>query len=149
MGWKPMPRIRGVPRIMGGPPMPRQTPPSLSRIHQPLAFGRRFCEYAVKAPPRGFSRYRQSMTAAAHQLAFNPLRNAAQMASLIAEVTGDSIDRVLEKLEIERRHPGRSVAEDFARHGARLYTDSPEMSAFYESTDAFLYELAVWNCNML
>ncbi|HEX4796544.1 MAG TPA: methyltransferase domain-containing protein [Humisphaera sp.] len=85
----------------------------------------------------------------AHQITFKPLRNASQMAALISEVTGEPVHRVLERLEIEHRHPGQTVAQDFARHGARLYTDGPEMAAFYESTDAFLYELAVWNRNLL
>jgi len=89
------------------------------------------------------------MTAVANQIDFKPLRNASQMASLIAEVTGEPVKRVLERLEIEHRHPGRTVAQDFARHGVPLYTDGPEMSAFYGSTDAFLYELAVWNRNLL
>src|SRR4051812_11908864 len=89
------------------------------------------------------------MTAVANQIDFKPLRNASQMASLIAQVTGEPVERVLGRLEIEHCHPGRTVAQDFARHGVPFYTDGPEMAAFYESTDAFLYELAVWNRNLL
>jgi SAM-dependent methyltransferase len=89
------------------------------------------------------------MTVVTDQITFRPLRDASQMASLIADLTSEPVHRVLERLDIEHRHPGQTVAQDFARHGTPLYTDGPEMAAFYESTDAFLYELAVWNRNLL
>jgi SAM-dependent methyltransferase len=71
------------------------------------------------------------------------------MIALIALISGESSKRVEEKLDIERRHPGRTVAEAFRQHGGKRYIDGPDMAAFYESTDAFLYELAVWNRNSL
>jgi SAM-dependent methyltransferase len=71
------------------------------------------------------------------------------MVGLISEITGESAQRVRERLDFERRHPGRTVAAAFGRHGAKRYIDSPELTAFYESTDAFLYELAVWNRNVV
>ncbi|MDB5303728.1 MAG: ubiG 2 [Phycisphaerales bacterium] len=69
------------------------------------------------------------------------------MASLIGEVSGEPIGRVIERLEYERSHPGRTVAEDFARAGGPRYVWGPHLEKFYGSTDAFLYELAVWNRN--
>lgn len=80
---------------------------------------------------------------------FDPLRNIDHMASLIAEVTGEPIAAVLEKLEYERRHSGRTVADDFARRGGPRYEWGKHLEAFYGATDAFLYELAVWNRNRL
>lgn len=69
------------------------------------------------------------------------------MASLIAEVSGDDLAKVVATLEQERRHPGTTVARDFAKHGARRYQASPQLDAFYSSTCAFIYELAVWSRN--
>jgi 2-polyprenyl-3-methyl-5-hydroxy-6-metoxy-1,4-benzoquinol methylase len=78
---------------------------------------------------------------------FDPLRNAKHMAELIGQITSEPLDVVREKLEQERRRPGSTVAEDFSRRGGRPYVWGPEMERFYGSTQAFLYELAVWNRN--
>lgn len=80
---------------------------------------------------------------------FDPLRSLDQMASLIAEASGVAVDEARRRIEYELQHPGRSVADDFAARGAPRYTAGPAMDAFYEQTDAFLYELAVWNRNRL
>ncbi|HSZ59946.1 MAG TPA: class I SAM-dependent methyltransferase [Tepidisphaeraceae bacterium] len=71
------------------------------------------------------------------------------MASMISEINGEPVETVIERLNFERLHPGRTVADAFKRHGGRRYLDGPDLAAFYESTDAFLYELAVWNRNSL
>ncbi|MDB5356027.1 MAG: ubiG 2 [Phycisphaerales bacterium] len=78
---------------------------------------------------------------------FDPLSNLEQMASLIGEVSGEPVGRVIERLEYERVHPGRTVADDFAKAGGPRYEWGPHLEKFYGSTDAFLYELAVWNRN--
>ena len=80
---------------------------------------------------------------------FNPLHHLDQMASLISAVTGESAARVCERLEYEHRHPGRSVADDFEKRGGPRYEWGKHLEEFYGSTDAFLYELAVWNRNRL
>ncbi len=81
-------------------------------------------------------------------MVFDPLRNAQQMGELIAEVTAEPLSLVLEKLEHERQHPGRTVADDFAaRGGGPRYVWGKHLEAFYGSTSAFLYELAVWSRN--
>jgi SAM-dependent methyltransferase len=80
---------------------------------------------------------------------FDPLRNTDHMVSLISEVTGEPADRVIEALEYERRHPGRTVANEFRKRGGPRYQWGPHLQAFYSSTNAFLYELAVWNRNFL
>lgn len=79
----------------------------------------------------------------------DPLNRASDMAALIAQATGVSSEMALMRLKREHRQPGVSVAEDFARSGAPRYTWSPAMEAFYQSTDAFIYELAIWNRNAM
>jgi SAM-dependent methyltransferase len=81
--------------------------------------------------------------------AFNPLNKPEQMISLIAEITGESTEAVAARLERERRHPGCNVADDFARAGGPRYRWGPHLEAFYSATNAFIYELAVWNRNAL
>ncbi len=78
---------------------------------------------------------------------FNPLHSLQQMAELIAQISGESVDIAKRRLEWERLHPGCSVAEDFARHGGPRYVWGPHLESFYGQTNAFLYELAVWNRN--
>ena len=80
---------------------------------------------------------------------FDPLRKIEDMASLISEVTGEATASVIDALERERRHPGRTVAEEFRKRGGPRYQWGPHLEAFYSSTNAFLYELAVWNRNLL
>ncbi len=80
---------------------------------------------------------------------FDPMHDIRQMASLISEITGETSDVVICRLENERLHPGRTVAEDFAQHGGPRYEWGPHLEAFYKSTNAFLYELVVWNRNSL
>jgi SAM-dependent methyltransferase len=80
---------------------------------------------------------------------FDPLRDRGQMAALIAEASGVPLAEAERRLDTELRHPGRSVADDFAARGGPRYTAGPGMDAFYATTDAFLYELAVWNRNRL
>lgn len=80
---------------------------------------------------------------------FDPLRNLQQMAALIADSSGVSPEETERRLLQEYAHPGRAVAEDFAARAAPRYQPGPALDAFYGSTDAFLYELAVWNRNRM
>jgi 2-polyprenyl-3-methyl-5-hydroxy-6-metoxy-1,4-benzoquinol methylase len=80
---------------------------------------------------------------------FDPLRNLDQMSALIGEITGEPPAVVANRLEFERLHPGKSVAEDFAKHGGPRYEWGKHLEEFYGSTNAFLYELAIWNRNYL
>jgi len=81
--------------------------------------------------------------------AFDPLNDLDQMASLISEVTGEPPERVIERLEHERLHPGQTVAADFKRHGGPRYEWGEHLESFYSATNAFIYELVVWNRNHL
>ena len=84
-------------------------------------------------------------------MTFDPLKNQTEMAGLISEITGTPIRRVNRRLEKERREAGANVKADFAKaiksNGGERYVYNAAMERFYETTDAFLYELAIWNLN--
>lgn len=80
---------------------------------------------------------------------YSPLHNPGQMVALIAEITGESPDCVCQRLELERKHPGKNVADDFSRHDGPRYSWGRHLEEFYSQTNAFLYELVVWNRNVL
>jgi len=75
------------------------------------------------------------------------------MAGLISEVTGIPVEEVNQRLENENRNIGSSVKAAFKEavktHGAQRFVYNEAMERFYEKTDSFLYELAVWNLNGL
>jgi SAM-dependent methyltransferase len=77
----------------------------------------------------------------------SPLSDAAWMVRLIGSVTGEPEDVVLSRLQAEYRRPGTSVSADFAKRGLEPYRWGEGLARFYGETDAFLYELAVWNRN--
>ena len=68
---------------------------------------------------------------------FDPLRRLDDMAGLIAHVTAEPTERVIARLELERRRPGKSVADDFAKCGGPRYVWGPHMDAFYGTTELF------------
>lgn len=79
----------------------------------------------------------------------DPLASERIMAELIAVATGESIDRVLERLRIEYARPGATVRHALRERGVTPHEWSAELERFYEESDAFLYELAIWNHNRL
>lgn len=79
-------------------------------------------------------------------LSFDPLHRSADIVQMIAWLTGEPGDVVRTKLEAERRRPGSTVAREY--DGPR-HVCAPELDAFYSHTSAFVYELAVWNRNLL
>lgn len=95
---------------------------------------------------------------------FDPYRKRAELIQLISELTGRPPETVDARLSRELKHLGANVTEAFARFaetpegrkplgtssgGGERFVFDGVMAAFYESTDAFLYELAVWNRNKL
>jgi SAM-dependent methyltransferase len=78
---------------------------------------------------------------------FDPIHSSAQMAELIASVTGEPLPQVHQRLEKEFLDPGITVATDFESRGIERYIMSDPMTRFYSESDGFLYELAVWNRN--
>jgi SAM-dependent methyltransferase len=78
---------------------------------------------------------------------FDPIHSSQQMAELIASVTHQPEPEIIERLKKEFADPGSTVARDFESRGIPPYVMSEQMMRFYSQTDAFLFELAVWNRN--
>ncbi|WP_411825302.1 class I SAM-dependent methyltransferase [Luteolibacter sp. AS25] len=75
------------------------------------------------------------------------------MSGLISEVTGIPTRQVIQRLQSERANIGSSVKSAFNHaiktDGAKRYVYNSAMERFYQNTDSFLYELAIWNMNGL
>ena len=69
--------------------------------------------------------------------------------SWIAEITNTPKNTVTARLKDEFNSPGINVARDFKKANLTPYTWSPALGDFYKNTDAFLYELVIWNLNRL
>lgn len=67
------------------------------------------------------------------------------LALRIATVTGVDPAAARRRLHDECIDMGGSVRRELAARGIRPHAWSEELVAFYESTDAFFYELVVWN----
>ena len=65
--------------------------------------------------------------------------------SHLAEVTGRPAEDVRRMLAAEAADPGSTVAAAVWAFGVEPYVYSPAMERFYGQSDAFLFELAVWN----
>ena len=72
-----------------------------------------------------------------------------QVISWIAEVTGRDKQTIHENLQREFEQPGANVAGAFAEESLEPYVWSEGLIQFYERTDAFLYELILWNRNSI
>jgi SAM-dependent methyltransferase len=77
------------------------------------------------------------------------LRDEAKVVGWIAELTRQPEASVRARLREESLHPGTEVARGSMRAGVEPYVWSEALSRFYERSDAFLYELAVWNANLI
>jgi len=77
------------------------------------------------------------------------LRRADRMACAIANVTGDGASEVRRRLWREFLLRGGSVRAAAREHGVTRYEFNDAMARLYARSDAFLYELAVWNLNFL
>jgi SAM-dependent methyltransferase len=77
----------------------------------------------------------------------NPLRDENKIVSWIAEVTDKSPQIVRARLQAEYKNPGSTVAQSLKDGGLEPYTWSDDLIRYYEQTDAFLYELVIWNLN--
>src|SRR5262249_53518750 len=74
-----------------------------------------------------------------------PLPDNQQLVSLMAAITGLPADEVRRRLYDEEQQPGSSVAGDMRRWNLPFHVWSEQLIAFYDQTDAFLYELVSWN----
>ncbi|MGB0714435.1 MAG: class I SAM-dependent methyltransferase [Phycisphaerae bacterium] len=77
------------------------------------------------------------------------LREGQRVVRWISELTGRSESNVLEQLRAEYRQPGFNVGHDLKQRGVEPYVWSDGMERFYSETDAFLFELVIWNLNQL
>lgn len=72
-----------------------------------------------------------------------------KVVSWIAELTGQPKALVQSRLREEFNNPGTNVSRAFREAGLKAYTWSEGLASFYSQTDAFLYELVIWNRNKL
>jgi SAM-dependent methyltransferase len=79
----------------------------------------------------------------------NPLQNEDRVVGWIAELTHEPADTVRRRLREEYEQPGTNVIRGLQETGIERYVWSDAMARFYEQTDAFLYELVIWNLNGL
>ena len=75
------------------------------------------------------------------------LRRYETIAGWIMELTGEREPVVRRRLREEYEHPGKNVARALREAGVEPFVWSEGMARFYEETDAFLYELSLWNRN--
>jgi hypothetical protein len=74
-----------------------------------------------------------------------PLDDNERLIARITEVTGDSTATARHKLYEEELKPGGYVCRDMLARGIAPYVWSPELSAFYEENNGFLYGSIAWN----
>ena len=99
--------------------------------------------------PAAMDDFRTNCTAKPDSTVVYPLDSEEAVVGWISEITGESADTVLLRLRQEYDSPGINEQRGFAAAGLERHTWSSGLEDFYRQTDAFLYELAVWNCNRL
>lgn len=77
------------------------------------------------------------------------LRDENKIVKWIAEVTSKDESSIRTRLRREFENPGTNVAQAFAETGLEPYVWSEGLKRFYEQTDAFMYELLIWNRNRI
>jgi SAM-dependent methyltransferase len=77
------------------------------------------------------------------------LRNEEKIVSWIVELTRQPQASVRSRLREELDNSGTNVARAFCETGLEPYVWNDGLTRFYEQTDAFLYELVIWNRNKL
>jgi len=77
------------------------------------------------------------------------LPDQEKIVSWIVELTGQPEASVQSRLREEFDSPGTNVARAFRETGLEPYVWNDGLARFYEQTDAFLYELVIWNRNKL
>ncbi|MEA5503823.1 methyltransferase domain-containing protein [Halotia wernerae UHCC 0503] len=78
-----------------------------------------------------------------------PLDDNNYIVNLIAKITNQSVNSVRQNLYQEQVCLGSKQMHDFLRLGLVPHVWSNKLNEFYEDTDAFLYELIVWNRNKI
>ena len=62
-------------------------------------------------------------------------------------LTDESPELILSRLLQELDNPGANVSEAILQYGLEPYQWTDKLTEFYSQTDAFLYELILWNLN--
>jgi len=70
-----------------------------------------------------------------------------KIVSWLSQLTNQSPTSVRSRLQQEHDNPGINVAYALRERGLEPYKWTDELTEFYSQTDAFLYELIVWNLN--
>ncbi len=73
------------------------------------------------------------------------LPDQEKIVSWIVELTRQPEASVRSRLREEFDNPGTNVARAFGETGLEPYVWNDGLARFYEQTDAFLYELVIWN----
>lgn len=79
----------------------------------------------------------------------DPLHEEDKIVSWIAEITNSPESSVRTRLRTEYDNPGSTVAKALREACIAPFTWSDELARFYEKTEAFLYELVIWNLNRM
>lgn len=77
------------------------------------------------------------------------LLDEEEIVSWIAEITSQSKDVVRSRLRDEFNSPGINLCHAFEKANLAPHIWSDGLARFYEQTEAFLYELVIWNMNRL
>ncbi len=75
------------------------------------------------------------------------LNDYHKIVTWIADLTNQPADTVKQRLRAEFDRPGSAVATAVRQAGITPHVWSDAMANFYSETDAFLYELIIWNRN--
>ena len=75
------------------------------------------------------------------------LRDKSKIVNWISEITAKDEEVVLQRLRQEYDDCGTSVRQAFRNAGLSPFEWTNMLGKFYEDTDAFLYELVMWNMN--
>jgi SAM-dependent methyltransferase len=65
----------------------------------------------------------------------------------LSQLTNKSTTSVHSRLQKERDNPGINVSDAMRQYGLEPHRWTDKLTEFYSQTDAFLYELIVWNLN--
>lgn len=74
-----------------------------------------------------------------------PLRDPHYIVNAIADLTGQSLDEVAERLVEETRDLGVTVRREMAIRGIPPHRWTEQLLGFYGDTNAFLFETTIWN----
>ena len=77
------------------------------------------------------------------------LGNEEEVVRWISDITGKEERTIRDNLRKEFEQPGTNVVEAFNKASLEPYTWSEKLAKFYRKTDAFIYELVLWNRNSI